>query len=111
MSSLVRSCIAKATRPSAMAGRGRLGILDRFLNWDAGPPRNTSCLEAIATIGIDIGKNTFAQDTRAPSDLAQDTLKRVVGANPPHGCFEGWELTERGKRELKRVQKPLMQSV
>jgi hypothetical protein len=46
-----------------------------------------------------------AQDTRAPSDLAQDTLKRVVGA------FEGWELTERGKRELKRVQKPLMQSV
>jgi len=52
-----------------------------------------------------------AQDTRAPSDLAQDTLKRVVGANPPHGCFEGWELTERGKRELKRVQKPLMQSV
>ena len=35
----------------------------------------------------------------------------VVGANPPHGCFEGWELTERGKRELKRVQKPLMQSV
>jgi hypothetical protein len=22
-------------------------------------PRNTSCLEAIATIGIDIGKNTF----------------------------------------------------
>jgi hypothetical protein len=50
-------------------------------------------------------------DTRAPSDLAQDTLKRVVGANPPHGCFEGWELTERGKRELERVQKPLMQSV
>jgi hypothetical protein len=52
-----------------------------------------------------------AQDTRAPSDLAQDTLKRVVGANPPHGCFEGWELTEHGKREIKRVQKPLMQSV
>jgi hypothetical protein len=60
-----------------MAGRGRLGILDRFLNWDAGPPRNTSCLEAIATIGIDIGKNTFhlvGLDKNGPRPLSETLI-------------------------------------
>ena len=60
-----------------MAGKGRLGILDRFLNWDAGPPRNTSCLEAIATIGIDIGKNTFhlvGLDKNGPGPLCETLI-------------------------------------
>src|SRR5262249_56768497 len=57
-----------------------------YQNQEHSMPHNTSRLEAIATIGIDIGKNTFhvvGLDRNGAIVLRQKLSRRQVEARPP----------------------------